>query len=70
MTPQMAASLPFSLIGCLGVRRSNWHGTHVAGTIASVTDNGLGGAARCRCRSSRSGFWATAAEPSGTSPQA
>lgn len=44
VTPQMAASLPFSLIGCLGVRRSNWHGTHVAGTIASVTDNGLGGA--------------------------
>ncbi len=42
VTAEMAASLPFSLGGCLGPRNSSWHGTHVTGTVTAVTDNNLG----------------------------
>lgn len=44
------------------VRNSTWHGSHVAGTIAEVTHNGLGGrASRTGPRCFRSGCWVVAA---------
>ena len=42
VTPEQAASLPFSLLSCPAPQRSSWHGTHVSGTIAALTDNDLG----------------------------
>ena len=42
VTPEQAASLPFSLTACAAPTNSTWHGTHVTGTIAALTDNDLG----------------------------
>ena len=42
ITAEEASELPFSLNGCGAPSDSSWHGTHVSGTIAALTDNGLG----------------------------
>lgn len=42
VTPTQATSLPFATFGCASPRDSTWHGTHVTGTLAAVTDNDLG----------------------------
>lgn len=42
VTAEQAASNPFSLTSCLAPDSSSWHGTHVSGTIAALTDNNLG----------------------------
>ncbi|MCB9413145.1 MAG: S8 family serine peptidase [Actinobacteria bacterium] len=42
VTQQQAGELPFGLLGCAAPDNSSWHGTHVTGTIAAVTNNDLG----------------------------
>lgn len=41
ITPQESTEPPFSLWGC-GPRASNWHGTHVTGTLAAAANNAIG----------------------------
>lgn len=41
ITPQESTEPPFNLWGC-GPRASNWHGTHVMGTLAAEVNNSIG----------------------------
>ena len=38
----MASELPLSMVPCAAPKATLWHGTHVTGTIAAITDNALG----------------------------